>query len=124
MCLKYEGDGFCQSVMSHHSKCISSGTASLALSMYIHHINATRRKRPICVSDSFVGPQGVCVFAHIHCVHRQKEVQCQKQTGKQAATEKKGEGASNKPRPGGVFSYLHMQILVTLDPFPHQEQTN
>lgn len=66
MCRKYEGDVFCQSVMSHHSKCISSGTASLALSMYIHHINATRRKRPICVSDSFVGPQGVCVCVCLH----------------------------------------------------------
>lgn len=124
MCRKYEGDVFCQSVMSHHSKCISSGTASLALSMYIYHINATRRKRPICVSDSFVGPQGVCVCTHTLCAQTERGTVSETDGKTNSNRKKKGKGASNKPRPGGVFSYLHMQILVTLDPFPHQEQTN
>lgn len=36
--------------------------------------------------------------------------------------EKEGRADGVKPRPGGVFSYLHMQILVTPDPYPHQEK--
>lgn len=41
MYFKYGGDVLCQSVMSHLNKCISVGSASLAFSMCIHHINVT-----------------------------------------------------------------------------------
>lgn len=55
----YEGDIFCQSVMSHRNKCVSSGTAGLALSTYIHQINATWQKKPNRDAGSSVGPGAV-----------------------------------------------------------------
>lgn len=134
MYCNYEGDVLRQSVMSHLNKCVSSGSASLAFSMYIHHINVTWQKHPICIADSLVGAKvcvtlwcvcacvcvGVCV-----CREKGRARQWQKQMKINRIRKREREDLKAvrvKPRPGGVFSYLHMQILVTPDPYPHQEK--
>lgn len=128
MCSKYEGDVLCQSVMSHLNKCISSGWASLAFSKYIHHINVIWQKHHICIADSSFGPkvcESVCACVYM-CVWegvggcRQKDRKAEKENKHRERWDSMAERV--KPRPGGFFIYLHMQILVTPDPYPHQEK--
>lgn len=121
MYCKYEGDVLCQSVMSHLNKCISSGSASLAFSMYIHHINVTRQKHPICIADSLVGAK-VCESART-CVglraclgvcaekmrERKRETVTETKENKQKQRGREDSKAERvKLRPGGVLGYLHM----------------
>lgn len=120
---KHEGDVLCLSVMSHLNKCSSSGRADLAFSLCIHHINAIWQKHHICTADSTIGPKvcdsvsarvSVCVCWRRGCVQAEKKnkTKGKKDRGLKKINKEIGRTLQQivKLRPGGLFSYLHMQI--------------